>query len=125
MRTQTQPRTVAQNEVSLLKKVNETIQAGNLSRAANLLTSFGVAPPTQHNIQSVGKRFAPKPEEDMPKQSQWPLDSHRTENTVNSSEVGRTVRNSKHGKAHDIHGWAYEHSKRLVREDKEGWGRKR
>lgn len=118
-RTQTRPRTVAQNEVSLLEKLNETIQAGNLSRAANLLTSVGVAPPTQHNIQSVGKLFAPKPEEDMPKQSQWPLDSYRTENTVNSSEVGRTIRKSKHGKAHDIHGWAYEHFKLLVREDKD------
>lgn len=83
------------HELSTLNMIYETVQTGNLSRAANLLNSFGVAPATSDTADKIRKLFAPNPESQVPDKEWRGLRPTMKHPLATKAQLAQAVRKAK------------------------------
>lgn len=80
------------NELSSLTQIYDTVQTGSLSRAANFLNRFGVAPATNEQAYNIGHVFAPKPSCQLPENAWRHLKPTMIPRVATSPHIAQAVR---------------------------------
>ena len=92
----------------LADRVLSLISVGELSRAANLLQSAGVAEATDATAQLLTPMLSPCPEAEPPDRS-WTQRRRHEATGVRAKTFIKTLRDAAKGGASDLAGWRYEH----------------